>query len=497
MKKWFSVSLVIVLFVFALFSGCNTTNIIDKASKNITHYSIDAVLSNEYTMSAKQTVSYVNNTSANLSSVLFHLYPNAFRGSAVNKPVYESSNSKSYPNGFSEGGIDILSVSVGASPIATKLSGEDNNILEVPLNSTLAPNSVVSIIIGFALTIPNIAHRFGYGDNTINLGNWYPIACVYESGEFNTNPYSPNGDPFYSDIANYSVSISHPNTLIMASTGYTTESRVSGNSTNAKIEAKAVRDFAMVFSTEFRVMSDTVGDTKVSYYYYNEDDPIKYLQTSIDAVKTFNKLFGAYPYRTLSVVKASFLHGGMEYPNLVYVSDSVTIESEYQNVIIHEIAHQWWYGVVGNDEVSHPWLDEGLTEFSTALFYKYNEGYVNTYAGVIGNAINAYLLFCDVYASFYGKINSNMNRCLYEYSTEPEYVYMTYVRGLLMFDSIMEAVGEKKMLKALSHYYKTCAMTNATPNDLIDCLEKSTHIHLRSLIESWLDGKVIIEELNG
>ena len=496
LKKWASLSLVLVFFSLFVLVGCNNGDLIGRASKNITHYTIDATLSNEHTLSAKETVAYINKSDTALAAVFFHLYPNAFREGAKNKPIYENSKTKSYPNGFSEGGIEILSVSVGSSPVAVKLSGEDNNILEVFLPSSLAPNSVASIIIGFNLTIPNIAHRFGYGDNTLNLGNWYPIACMYENGEFNVNPYSPNGDPFYSDIANYSVSVSFPSTLVLACTGAIAETRISGNSTIAKIEAKAVRDFAMVFSERFRIISANVGDTKISYYYYDDESPEKFLKTSVDAVTTFNKLFGAYPYSTLNVVKANFLHGGMEYPNLIYISDSVAIESEYQNVIIHEIAHQWWYGLVGNDEVSHPWLDEGLTEFSTALFYKHNEGYVSTYAGAVGNAINAYLLFCDVYSSFYGKINSDMNRCLYDYKTEPEYVYMTYVRGLLMFDSIMDAVGEKKMIKALAYYFKTNAMKNATPEDLITALEKSTRVDLRSLIESWLNGNVIIEELN-
>ncbi|MCL2540088.1 MAG: M1 family metallopeptidase [Firmicutes bacterium] len=492
----FAVILAIICTCTVMLVSCDGGSLLDKHSRNLTQYNISAVLGSDNTLSAKQEVRYINKTGVPLDSVLFHLYPNAYRGTAKNKPVHAGSSAKAYPNGFSEGGIDIIHLKVGDTQVPVKLGGDDGHYLIVALPNQLTAGSAVEITIGFALTIPNIAHRFGYGDNTTNLGNWYPIVCVYESGRFITDPYSPNGDPFYSDTANYTVSLAAPSNMVLASTGEIKDVKIAGNNTAYLIEAKAVRDFAMVLSSKFNTVSQKVKHTTISYFYYNDENPAKFLNTAIDAISTFGKLFGEYPYSTLNVAKANFLHGGMEYPNLVYISDSIANDSEYQHVIIHEIAHQWWYGLVGSNAVSHPWLDEGLTEFSTALFYKHNSGYENSYQEVIGNALNAYLLFCDVYSSFYGSVNSNMRRNLYEYTTEPEYVYMTYVRGLLMFDSVYEAIGEKKMLAGLQHYYKTNAFKNATPDCLIESMNKGSRTNLSGIFASWLDGKVIIEELN-
>ena len=112
------------------------------------------------------------------------------------------------------------------------------------------------------------------------------------------------------------------------------------------------------------------GKTKVSYMSCLEDEEVLTIIHLIrEVVEFFSKIFGEYPYKTLTVVKTPFVYGGMEYPNLVFVSDSVNSKEELYKVVVHEIAHQWWYGIVGNNEYTYPWLDEALTEFSTILFY--------------------------------------------------------------------------------------------------------------------------------
>ena len=226
--------------------------------------------------------------------------------------------------------------------------------------------------IKFGLTIPNCAHRFGYAENTLNLGNWYPIACVFEAGEFVTDGYSANGDPFFSDVANYFVTFNYPSELKLACTGEKQGESIAKDISTVQIRATAVRDFACVFSEKFSVISSPNADCTINYFYYDDEKFEKHLQVCVDAVNTFNSLFGMYPYSVLNVVKSNFFQGGMEYPQLVYISDMIDNDSEYINVIVHEIAHQWWYGVVGNNECENAWIDEGLAEYSTALFYDKN-----------------------------------------------------------------------------------------------------------------------------
>jgi len=470
---------------------------IEAYSRNASTYQIVANLDYESkTLSAKQKVEYINNTGYELSEVCFHLYPNAFSESAQKyKAVSTTQFSQAYPNGFSEGNISIEQVNIADKAVKYEIGGEDKNILIVPLENKLRANSSVEIDINFELTIPNCNHRFGYGENTLNLGNWYPVACVFEDEEFKKDGYSTNGDPFYSDIANYLVTFSYPTELKLASTGNMVSSVEQGGIKTDIYQAQAVRDFAMVLSEKFEVKSELVGDTQVNYYYYDDNNSDSNLQTSVDALNTFNDLIGLYPYKVLNVVKANFLQGGMEYPNLVYISDNVKVDSEYKNVIIHEIAHQWWYGVVGSNECEYAWMDEALTEYTTALFYDKNTGYEMTTREVLGNALNSYLLFCDVYREVYGDLNSSMNRNIHDFGTETEYVYLTYVKGVLMFDSIADIIGQNRMEKCLKEYYKVNAMHNAKPKDLVECFENASNKDLASFIMSWLDGSVVLEEL--
>ncbi len=485
---------IIVAFVFA---GCANIPDADKLSRDISTYSIEATL--DYankTLSANMELNYHNTSSADFPELKFHLYPNAFRESATKYvAVSEVQKEKAYPNGFSEGSINITKVVQNGKELNFEIAGEDSNILSVPLDSTLRSGDWTTLQISFDLVIPNCNHRFGYGENTLNLGNWYPIACVYENGNFVTDGYSTNGDPFFSEVANYIVQISYPSELVLASTGEILDESVDASTTTRMYSAKVVRDFALVFSEKFEILSTNVGDTMIDYYYFDDENAVDNLKVCSEALTTFNSIIGEYPYKQLNVVKADFLQGGMEYPMLVYIASDIEKIDDYRNTIIHEIAHQWWYGVVGNNECEYAWIDEGLAEYSTALFYDENPQYNKTSKQVFGEALSSYLLFCDVYRDVYDDLDTSMNRNIHKYNTETEYVYLTYVKGVLMFDSISDVIGESKMQKALKNFYAKNMYKIATPADLIEAFESSTNKKLASFIMSWLDGSVVLEAL--
>ena len=491
------VLLIFLLLIVFCFAGCGSVSALDRASSSASNYTISAVLDYENkTLSASETVEYKNNSANDLNEIKFHLYPNAFRSEAtVFKAVSDTQFSRAYPNGFSEGNITINAAKVAGNDVDFEITGDDRNILSVPLSTPLRAGQSTEIDISFEIVIPNCNHRFGYGENTLNLGNWYPIACVFENGEFATDGYSPNGDPFYSDVANYVVELTYPENLTLASTGAVIDTASTGDQTKTTMTARAVRDFAMILSEKFEMKSATVGETIINYYYYDDENADVHLQTAIDALNTFSEMFGHYPYSTLNVAKANFLQGGMEYPNLVFISDEVDVDSEYNNVIIHEIAHQWWYGVIGNNECENAWLDEGLADYSTALFYDRNPSYNRTSEQVLGSALSSYLLFCDVYREVYDDFDTSMNRNIHKFNTETEYVYLTYVKGVLMFDSLSEIIGQEKMFKVLQNFYSENAFTNASPADLVKAFEDVTHKKLAGYIMSWLDGSVVFEEL--
>lgn len=493
--------LLLLIFAFLMlplcFLGCTNEDLITKSSMEANSYRICASFDNSNkTLTAKEEVDFKNKTGKTLDNLKFHLHPNAFSENAkTNVAVSPAQEQKAFPNGKNFGGILVTSAKINDNQIDFSIVDNEKQILSVNLPKTLENGGGITIFLEFSLTLPNINHRFGYGNNTINLGNWYPILCVFGEDDWDTEAYLPYGDPFFSEISNYEVSLSYDENLTLASTGNLIKESVENEIKTSTFRALSVRDFAMVLSNKFDKKSSTVGNTLINYFYYDDENSDDNLKTCVDAVKTFNELFGNYPYKTLNVVKANFLQGGMEYPNLVYISDQVTNDADYKNVIIHEIAHQWWYGVVGNNELSFAWIDEGLAEFSTALFYEFNEGYEFSMSEVIGNALSSYLLFSDVYREVYDDFNTAINRPVSTFNTEMEYTYLTYVKSLLMFDSLKDLIGEKKVLKCMKALYETYAMKEVTPNELLDCFEKVSHRKIKGFMTSWLDGTVVLEEI--
>lgn len=492
--KFKKIFLLLLLPIFFLV-GCKDDDIQDIA-KDLNTYNINVTYNDDHTITCTQSIEYKNRTDTSLNNIMFHLYPRSFREGAKSSVVSSLNYKTCYYNGASYGDIQITKLEVNNTEKEIIITGDDDDILNVTFDSSIAPDKTLNFYMEYSVTLPNINHRFGYGEDTINIANFYPVLCVYENGEYNTNSYHYNGDPFFSEVANYNVSLNIPKHLKLATTGNINNEINQDTYTNYSINALAVRDFAFVLSDKFNVVSDTINNIKVNYYYYNNQYPNECLQVSIDAVNTFNSLFGEYPYDVLNVVETDFVHGGMEYPNLVYISDAVDVQSDYINVIIHEIAHQWWYGIIGNDEYHYGWLDEGLTEYSTLLFYEANPKYNVDTRELIKNTTNSYVTFVDVYTKVFTTIDTSMNRKLNEYNNESEYVYIAYVKGMLLFDNLREVLGKDVFIKGLQTYFEDNKFQIATPDNLINAFEKASGNSLKNFFDSWILGKVKIMQMN-
>ena len=505
------VALVVVIFV-----GCSSSEL---DNKNYNNYGIEIIYNDEAkTLSCSEVLSYRNNTDTTLNFVCLNLYPNAFREESISPPVSLENQHKAYPNGKSYGNITISSVypnridqptnSGITQPTYSEIAefiktgamqndeyfigGEDENILYIIFKTPLYPDERREIEIEFQVVLPNINHRFGYGENTVNLANFYPIACVYQEGDFVKELYHYNGDPFFSDMANYNVTLTCPSNFVVSSTGSQINQTQDEKTSTYKYCANSVRDFAIVLSSEFTKISKTVGKTEIVYYYFSDTDPNQSLEISAKALSFFNETIGVYPYSTLSVVEANFVHGGMEFPNLIYISNDVADRTTYNQVIVHEIAHQWWYNLVGSSAFDYGWLDEGLTEYSTALFFEQHEEYDISFDKLISNAYSTFSLFVTLYQNVYGEVDTSMNRPLDEYGSEQEYVYIAYVKGLLLFDSLREILGEKTFNKCLKNYFEEYKFQNVTPSHLIASFEKTSNVSLESYFEAWINGDVIL-----
>ncbi len=486
MKKLACLMLVVlVTLCCAVLAGCAEGKM-DAAIKNGDNYTIAAAYDDEtHILSAVQTVELTNRSENSFDAIKFHIYANQYRQDAAHPVVPNVYRTRAYPNGESYGDIAFDSVLVAGKPVAFTVEGEDCDILSVP-TAGLEPNKSVEVELTYQVQLANVHHRLGYNDNTVNLGNWYPVLCHIDNGSYTASPYYNIGDPFVSEVANYKVSLTLPEKYVVASTGELTDALSSGGNVTYTYAANAVRDFAMVLSDKFTKISRTVGDTQVNYFYYADADAETSLQTACGMVEMLNEKVGRYPYAQYSVAETEFCYGGMEYPNLALVTSR---SESYQDAVAHETAHQWFYGLVGNDQIAAAWQDEGLSEFVTYLYLD-KVGTVPLATNILQN-IRTYTTYVDVLDKYYSQVDCSL-RPIYGYKNDGEYVVFTYVKGSLLFSTLYETVGAAKFWKALSCYFDEAIFTVAPYSQLENCFAKVCGDEAANIFEQFVEGNEII-----
>ncbi len=440
-------------------------------------YIIDAQIDTRVmALTGRETVKYANTADVPLKEIYFHLYPNAFRDDSV-APFPQDEMDLAYPEGFSPGYIDVLGVKVRDKETQFDIDGTNMKVL---LPRELMPGKTTDIAINFMVKLPPCDGRFGYGKNTIRLANWYPIVSVYEKGGWDEDPYYATGDPFYSGIANYTVRMAVPSEYTVVSTG-TARAEESQANKIWYIKAENVRDMAVVLSDKFKVKSGKYDGIDVNSYYFG-DDKIgeRSLTYAADALRYYSETFGKYPYPEYDVVAADFYIGGMEYPQLVMIDRSLYSKNNIfvlEQVIAHETAHQWWYGVVGNDEVKEPWLDEALTEYSTMQYFR------KFYGSELSDRFwKAYEGFADKYSDSPRKVTDSVDK----FTDGSEYSAVIYEKGALGLKKIEDEVGRDTFIKGLREYYKQNRYKNAAANDLIEAIGKAAGKDLKSYFKKTI-----------
>ena len=494
MKKTLCTLLVVCLIAcvacFTL-AACSKS-MMKQAIKNGDNYTIVAAYDDEsHVLSATQTLEMTNRSENSFSAVKFHIYANQYREDAANGVVSQMYYAQAYPNGKSYGDVAFDSVKVNGTPVAYTIEGVDMDVLSVPVESELFPDQKLTIEMTYEVTLANVAHRLGYTEQTINLGNFYPVLCHVDNGTYTASPYYAVGDPFVSDVANYNVSLTLPESYVVASSGNLDEATSQNGMTTYTYTAKAVRDFAMVLSTQFKKLTRTVGNTQVNYYYYADTDAETSLSTACGMLEYLNERVGDYPYAQYSVAETEFCYGGMEYPCLSMITSR---SNSYQEAVAHETAHQWFYGIVGNDQIANAWMDEGLSEFLTYL-YMDATGATPLSRNVMANT-RTYTTYVDVLNHYYTDIDTSF-RALNEYKNDSEYVIFTYVKGSLLFNTLYETMGATKFWKALGSYYDGAQFTIAQPSQMSACFASAGGQELSNIFNAFIEGREVIGQMKG
>lgn len=450
------------------------------------HYQIKAVFKDEEKLvDGSQRLTYKNTADKELNYLYLHIYPNAFMDKSK-VPFEEEELDNVYYNGFNPGWIKINEVKLNNKRVDYKVMGDASTVLRISPTTAVKTGEAVEIYIGFKVQLPNVIGRMGYGDNTVNITNWYPIMAVFNEEGWHLDPYFPIGDPFYSEVASYEVTFEIPMDYVLATTGNITKKQEKKNRVIYSINAENVRDFALILSKDFQLASAEADGIAINAYTLKGQRSDLALQYGVDAMKIFNELFGVYPYQQLSVVASDFFLGGMEYPNLVMISEGLyTMKEEFplEYVIAHEIAHQWWYGIVGNNEIKEPWLDEALTEYATLMYFEKKYG-AHIKEQIFEKMIKAQY---NNYINFEADRGEGILRSLREFDSSMEYSSIVYSKGAMFVEVLRREMGEADFIEALREYYQSFMFKNATTLDFYEICQKHSKEDLKAVFIEWLN----------
>ena len=453
------------------FSRYNLSVILDEASSSI---------------EANLTVNFYNDDSVNFTRIPFHIYLSGMEYDA--RP----------------GLIEIVEVTALDNPnIALPFEVySQKQIMWVNLSETLEPSKRAKFIIQFNAIIPDggIDRSNSHGSDVdqsliYKFGSFYPIPCVYDIEDgWNTDSYLTTGDPFYFDMAYYNFFIEAPNGMKIAATGGLEEKLENGATTLYHFNPiYPVREVTFSASRYFQIQSKISNGVNVSTYFLLKDDYLwnNYaLNYAEDALILFNNTFGTYPYPTLNVVEEYTNYGGMEYPNQVYISEDISNWGNsldvklwwLEKIIVHEVCHQWWYNLVGNDEVDIGFLDEGLTCWSTDYYGEYYHGEWEYFQNT---------RYIDRVRTYYADtgLSSKINQSMYEYnSSGTDWIYLSYSKAPLIFEKLRQTLGLADFLEGLKLYFETHQFELVILSDIQQAFEDIVGQSLDWFFFPWFDN---------
>lgn len=434
------------------------------------------------TLECTQAMVYVNKESEALNEVVIQVLPNAYR-TEESAPVLFGDLDSIYPNGFAPGFLDFSMVKLNDTEVPYEIYGEDQTLMKIKFESPLEVGDSVNIDMEYLIQVPPAYDRFGYNDSTFNIANWYPVAAVYDEDGWNEDGYLAVGDPFYTDLGIYKITYDVPETFEIASTGVRTSEVIEAGRKKVEYTAKYVRDSAWLASDAWEVHVQEVEGTTIRSYYFGEFSfpEQKAVDAARDSIRAFNKIFGPYPYSELAVVATDF-PSGMEYPTLIMIAKDRYKSSRMnalESVIAHEIGHQWWYGVVGNDQIDEAWLDESLTVFSTAMYYD----------EVYGE--DAYKSYVDAYRRSYEKRKENdgdgvVVKPLTEFESWTDYSNLVYRKGMLFIDALREEYGRDSVLEFMQKYYTMYKFKTSSTEKFLELGREHFGENFDAMVEVWL-----------
>lgn len=463
-------------------------------------YNINVILDDSLNqLKGFETIQYTNNSPNSLTEIYMHLWPNGYRNRNTAFARQHLENGKSdfyFAPPEQRGWIDSLHFMVNGKSVKWQLT-QDIDIALLNLNQPINPGQTVEISTPFVVKIPGIFSRIGYDEGLYCITQWYPKPAVYDVNGWNPMPYLDQGE-FYSEFGSFDVRITLPKNYVLAATGLVQEESEKlwwlGRSADASLEhpslnetktlrflQDSVHDFAWFCSKDFKVAHSEVplnNGKKVDTWLFsktqNRDGKLSGIEYINEAVTFYSEKVGNYPYALAQVVITPLkAGGGMEYPT---ITNCQRID---KTIIVHEVGHNWFYGILGSNERDYPWMDESLNTYyegRNKSETKKSKTGVSTAVTKKGFSISAEnfnqedLLFgysCRKNIDQAG----NLNSVAY---TDNNYGAIIYAKNPLAFGYLQSYLGNAIFDAMMQAYYENWKFKHPLPGDFRQHAEQFT-----------------------
>jgi len=462
-------------------------------------YSIDVRLdpaSRE--MTGSEVVTWRNVTAKPASELRFHLYWNAWRNDQSTWQR-ERKLARAAPGRVNRPGdwarMDVTSVRLTGNdpadltPQLQFIAPDDGNpddrtVLQARLPQPVAPGGTATIAVAWTAHVPRTFARTGAIGHYFFLAQWFPKLGVLEDAGWNCHQFHANTE-FFSDYGVYDVRMTVPNAWPVGATGVVRERRDNADGTTThRYYQEDVHDFAWTTSPDSlertaRFEHPTLPPVEMRLLLRPDhaDQADRHFEATRAALKYYGEWFGPYPYGHITIVDPAFQSGssGMEYPTL-FTGGSRLFAPEHsddpEDVVVHEAGHQFFYGIVGNNEFENAWMDEGLNTFGEArvLMAWYSPMYLQQryFGGFIPYVLRDVPIDREIYWNRFAgyrrtpKLDPQSNPS-YRYS--PGGNVTTYNKTALWLNTLERWLGWPAVQRTLSTYFDRWQFKHPKPDD--------------------------------
>ncbi|OPH49005.1 EnpEP protein [Paenibacillus ferrarius] len=458
-------------------------------------------------LQGQQTVTWENPGSVPVQELYLHLYPNAF---ASKKTTFmrESGGKLRQDEARigSTGSMDLLSVkTIDGEDLSTRMTfvqpddgnKDDHTLLKIPLPKPVGAGEQVTIKTEFLVKLPAAFARMGYVGDFVMAGQWFPKVAAYERAGtrgrtepgWNLHQYHGNSE-FYADFGMYDVKIQVPSNYTVAATGFPVKPAVTDNGIKTyQFYADDVHDFAWSASPHFVYVEEPfstpqIPGVKIKLYLdpNHQDLKDRYMAAAKKALSRYSQWYGSYPYSTLSIVvppPGGNGAGGMEYPTLVtaWGAADKTPDLELERVVVHEIGHQFFYGLVASNEFEEAWLDEGFTSYI-------EDKVMEVDYGVSPNL--------PVESSYITSPNA-LKQNAWDYNGHDQYAENVYTRAKLVLKAIEKQVGTKTMDRIMRAYFQKWEFKHPATKDFQNVVEEITKTKWDDFFNEYVYGAMMMD----